>query len=508
MSHWFDDLATDLARGSFVPRRALFKLVAIAAGTSLLARLPFAGRAWSQANTCPRRRSGNSIINEVTLSKSQVTLHRQLAYDVVKRTSTLSTTVTRRNILIAKIDVVTTTAGSATGTVVYGPDVKGTKRVTLKTSDGGKTIEGNVDGRAFTERDGQRRFADGLPEPKIEIDPGVEPAVRDLDGHARGLIAHCQSPWQNDSHNPRGPKFKRPAHGTLMPPGPGAYPPLGADNPDCIACQNQCDTDWGAESGTEWCVLTWGGCYVKALINYDICRHACASDGPNGCFPVPCGTTTNTCLSGDLCFSFQGGGMCCDAGAPICQGVCCGKLITACGPDGSCGCRTDETLCGDSCCQNDKEICSNGICCPKGQANHQGTCCAEKNLCGQVCCDELSSCADAKKGLCCPFTAPVCGDKCCKPGNVEVCINSHCCPTAQACGTKCCPAGQYCADPKKQTCTSCPPHTVPCIPDKGASICCPPNVACCPGGTCCKPGETCNYLGNNAYACGPPQTIK
>jgi len=508
MSHWFDDLATDLARGSIVPRRALLQLAVIAAGTGALVRSPFVGRAWAQAGTCPRRRVGNAVVNEMTLSKNQVTLQRQLSYDVVKRTSTLSATITRRNRLVAKIDVVTTGANSAAGTIVYGPEITGPKRVSLKSSDGGKTVEGNVDGRSFTERNGQRTFADGLPEPKVAIDPSVAPAVNDLHVQARGLLARCQSPWQNSPHNPRGPKFKRPVHGTIKPPGPGAYPPLGADNPDCTACQNQCDTDWRAESGTAWCVLSFGGCYVKSLFDYDICQHNCAGDGPNGCFPVPCGATTTTCLSGDQCFSFQGAGMCCDAGAPLCQGVCCGRFISACGPDGSCGCKTSETLCGDSCCDNDKEICSDGICCPKGQANHQGTCCADKNVCGKVCCDELATCADPKTGLCCPLTAPVCAGKCCKPGNAEVCINGHCCPTERACGSKCCPSGQVCADPKKGTCSACHPSLVPCLPDKGPSICCPPNVACCPGGACCKPGETCNYIGNGAYACGQPQTIR
>jgi hypothetical protein len=508
MSHWFDDLAIDLARSSTVPRRTLLRLAAITAAASALTRFPFSRQASAQASACPRRRVGNAVVNDVTLSKNRVTLRRQLTHDTAKQTSTLSETVTRQNALVAKIDFVTTGTNSAAGTIVYGPEVRGPKRVALKTTDGGKTVEGNVDGRAFIEREGRRTFADGQPEPKVELDASIEPAVLELHRQTRDLSAHCQSAWENDPHNPRGPKFKRSAHGTLVAPGPGAYPPLGADNPGCVACQNQCDKDWGAESGTAWCVLTLGGCYVKALIDFDICRHNCASDGPGGCFPVPCGSTTTTCNSGDQCFSVQGAGMCCDAGAPLCQGVCCGRLITACGPDGSCGCRTDETLCGDSCCDNAKEICSNGICCPKGQANHEGTCCAQKNLCGKVCCDELASCADPKTGLCCPLTAPVCGGKCCKPGNAEVCINGTCCPSERACGGKCCPAGQTCADPKKGVCTACHPGLVPCLPDKGPSICCPPNVACCPGGACCKPGESCNYIGNNAYACGPPQTIK
>jgi hypothetical protein len=120
--------------------------------------------------------------------------------------------------------------------------------------------------------------------------------------------------------------------------------------------------------------------------------------------------------------------------------------VTNCLPDGSCGCSSEfnQIQCGNGCCDGNKDICSNGICCSKGQVNHEGKCCGEKNVCGAICCDELSQCADPKTGLCCPFSAPACGGKCCNKG--DVCFDGKYCAPERSCGGTCCPTGQYCAD--------------------------------------------------------------
>ena len=272
---------------------------------------------------------------------------------------------------------------------------------------------------------------------------------------------------------------------------------------------NDCTEDY-EDAVTDWkCYFHVTDCYIAATAEWTVCMALCETPG-GGCLPDPCGDFT-TCAEGDQCFDFKDGKLCCPAPAALCQNVCCGKDRTTCAPDGTCGCRSDEITCGNQCCDKDKQDCSNGICCPKGQISHEGKCCRKENVCGGICCDELSKCVDPKTGLCCLFTAEVCGGKCCQPG--EQCINEKCC--SKPCGKVCCGAGQACKDGK---CLSiqCRGDQVTCVtqedPDqKGPliampkAICCPPKVACC-SGKCCKPGEICCSTSTGVpFGCHDPQ---
>jgi len=500
MSHWFDDMAKGLARGGILPRRSFMQLVAMVSGSSLVAQVPFVGRAFAQAGACPFRRTGNTVVHEMTVSRSGLTLHRQMSYDLAQQTGTINATLTRGSTPVATINMTVTRGAAARGTITYGPDIRGARTATARTIDG-KVIEGDIDGRAFTWRNGQSTFSDGLAPPKIDADQGVIAAITDVVSEAAPSIAACRSTRPRPGGTPR-----RRVIGSMSAPGGDWYEPASENSPDCSACQNDCGTTYANEVKNFFCFIALP-CQLSALAEWGGCLGLCQLPG-HPCRPNPCGTFS-TCSKGDTCFSYQGGDLCCTAPAAVCQGVCCGTDITSCAPNGACGCTSDETLCGgNQCCDNAKETCANGICCPKGQVNHNGKCCDPKAICGSVCCDQLATCADAKNSLCCQFTAPVCGGKCCKPGGAEVCVNGQCCPSERSCNGVCCPAGQHCTDPYKKTCSACPANQVPCLPDKGASICCPPNVACCPGGPCCKPGESCNLVGPNKYACGPRQQIR
>ena len=100
-------------------------------------------------------------------------------------------------------------------------------------------------------------------------------------------------------------------------------------------------------------------------------------------------------------------------------------------------CCPDAAVCGDKCCPNDDDKCVNG------------TCCRAADVCGGTCCDPVNPfpeqgpsfgsglhCANAQRGLCCPFGQVDVGGTCCRQG--EVLMDGICCP----------PGGKICGDGK------------------------------------------------------------
>jgi hypothetical protein len=287
---------------------------------------------------------------------------------------------------------------------------------------------------------------------------------------------------------------------TINAPGRDWYEP-GQAEVSCTQCEDNCNATYVSQLASVACwTYELGACVAEALVRWGVCMAACNLPG-GGCLPNPCGSF-KSCAVNDHCFSFQGGNLCCPAPAAVCNGVCCGKDRPNCSPDGSCGCTSAETACGNDCCTSD-QICVSGVCCSRGQTVVNGTCCAPQNVCGGTCCDELSSgCIDPVHGSCCSFAEVMCGHTCCAIG--AACIGGACCPHDQICGGICCPSGHTCTDANKQVCTACPSGQAPCLPGEGAGLCCAPTVDCCPG-TCCAPGETCQAFianGKTNFFCG------
>ncbi len=507
MSHWFDGFTKNLARTGTLPRRSFLKLIVATAGARLVEGIPFAALvavalpspAFAQPNTCTWRRAGNSISNEVTLSREGITFHQQLSYDLAQQVAKLNAMATKGDALVFKISVTAKKGGPVSSTTNYGRAVQGAKNATLRSRDG-KSFEGEVDGRAFTSRDRKMKFADGQPAPKIVVEPSVMKVMTDLLAEARKSIASCR-PAASSAPRTRAIFF-----------GPGRNWYVPGDMPhSCDICLNGCGEAYSDDADDPECLIHALDCWPELLVVWAGCVAECKLPG-GGCLPVPCGGTFGSCAPGDTCFDWKGenpGELCCEAPGVVCKNICCGKTITSCLPDGSCGCDTNEITCGNQCCDPaKKESCSNGICCPHGQqnsngiccptnqTNFKGKCCLNQNICGEVCCDELSKCVDKKKSFCCGFTEVVCAGVCCKTG--EQCVNGKCC--SKPCGNVCCGSAQACLNGK---CISkaCPSVQVTCITEEDPNqkgpliavshaICCPPKVSCC-SGKCCKPGEIC-----------------
>ena len=522
-THWFDRLSKNVAGAltspSDVPRLQLLKKMS--------------------TDICGRRRTESLVIRDVSLSRDNITYRARLAYDVTAHTSKASTTIRHGTAVVVQHDLAATKTGSITVTTTYGRGIRGARKLTM-VSKNGQSFQGALDNRTFSMiRIGKAtrvNFADGKPAPKLVVDPKIASTIDALDVEINKSLSSCgsvvagvgglrarahRSPSERgitaQSAGPkrRGSKARsrrpRPSGAQIKseipPPGSGWYLPDESDNGSCLDCEDDCNSDYFDEA-TSWpCLISLGSCWPAALAQWAACMGLCQLPG-GGCLPVPCGTFT-TCADGDICFSNKGGDFCCPGSSAVCHGACCGWDIDHCAPDGSCGCRSFEEPCGNTCCDPDTDTCIDGVCCKKGQTLLDGVCCDTENVCGNVCCDELSSCADPNKGICCGFAHPICGSQCCDIG--AQCINGKCCPHDRLCGGVCCAAGRTCTDPKTHKCSLCRGKTVPCLPEGGPGLCCPPNVDCCVG-VCCKPGEVCNVAsvvnGNVTYACGPQEIPK
>jgi hypothetical protein len=509
VTHWFDDLTKNLA-GAFI-------------GRSFLQPPPISGT--PIADVCGRRRVGNLTIREVSLSQDGVTVRRQLAYDETTHASQASTTISKGQTLVVQVDVAATREGSVTATASYGPDVQGAKSLTL-TSKNGTAFQGSLDGRAFAMSRSSSvpiiEFVDAQPAPQISADPKLIAVINGLCAEVNksfsscgtavavihGLSAEVKSSAATGTAARSLPSLWPRFRNVIPPPGSDWYEPAGEDYVSCLNCEDGCNQTYFDTASNFFCFISIA-CVVEALAQWGICYAVCRLPGA-GCLPNPCGTLT-TCGIGDTCFSYKGGSLCCKAPAAVCQNVCCGQQITNCLPDGSCGCTTDETPCGNECCVAG-QICTDGVCCPDKPGEVvvvlNGVCCSQARVCGKVCCDELASCADPIHGICCSFGFTPCGGQCCALG--VQCINGKCCPHDSICGGVCCPKGETCLDPKTHKCSPCPSGTVPCLPEGGTGLCCSPNVDCCIG-TCCKPGEVCRFagviIGQPTYHCGPQEIL-
>lgn len=492
MSHWFDDLTKALSSASITPRRSFLQILGLSAA-NLSWPIVFSQPAHAQAaDDCAWKITGNVMSREFVATEGGLSIKRTLSYDRAKKTAEMHGTLLEGGALVAKLDIVAARGGAVTANASYGPRVTGAKAIALKSTDG-KAFTGQLDGRTVRKVDKRLVQADGTDAPPLVLEPTLRSAFQSLQNRAiqRGS-GTCRTERTLHPHDPNNP-------------GPGSdwYEPAGVSWVSCQNCQDGCYSTY-QDTALSWsCYFLSLVCEAEAIAQWSICMGLCELPG-NGCLPVPCGSFT-TCAPGDTCFSYKDGRLCCSAPSAICNNVCCGKDVATCAPNGSCGCPTGELQCGNKCCDGKTQICSNGLCCPKGQLNHNGKCCAESSLCGKVCCDELATCGDPKKGICCPFETTFCAGKCCDQN--QVCINGSCCPKERSCGGVCCPSGQRCSDPAKKTCVACPPAKVPCLPSSGASLCCAPDVACCPG-VCCQPGQVCNSAGAGKFVCGPPQVIK
>jgi len=505
-THWFDELTKNVA--GILASRA----VAPPTRRPVIPTLPV-------TDLCGRRKIGNAIAREVSQSDSGVTLNHQLIFDPETKAAQSNTTVSRAGTPILKYQVSSTQSGSMTATTTYGADFQGAKSVTI-TSKNGISFHGTLDGRSFTitktARSSTPVFADGKPAPKIFADSNLLSTIEQLRGEVSRSLTSCGAtasallavgPQIADelsngaalSHtiSARGGVFR--PRTAIAAPGDDWYEPASEDHVSCLNCEDGCNQTYENQVTSWECILSLGACVPFSLAQWGVCMAACNLPG-GGCLPNPCGFFT-TCGVGDNCFSFQGGDLCCPSTAALCNNVCCGNDIHSCLPNGSCGCTSDQVACGNNCCSSG-QVCIEGQCCQPGQTVLNGKCCNSQNVCGDVCCDELATCADPAHGLCCPFTDVVCNKTCCATGSQ--CIDNACCPHSQICGGVCCPNGETCIDAATHQCSKCPTGSVPCLPSEGTGLCCAPNVDCCPG-TCCKPGEICMASvvnGTTTFYCG------
>jgi len=236
----------------------------------------------------------------------------------------------------------------------------------------------------------------------LTVEPNLRTALQALLADATKALTVCPT-----APKPRTQPAPR-TRGWIAPPGQDWYPPVGP-GPACDACEQGCNDTYASnvDKGNfgGWLCFISIACAAAAFAEWLGCLGLCHLPG-NACLPNPCGTFT-TCDPADKCFSYKDGSLCCTAPGVVCQDACCGKGVTNCLPDGSCGCSSEfnQIQCGNGCCDGNKDICSNGICCPKGQVNHEGKCYVEKNVCGAICCDELRN-APIPRPACVVLSAP------------------------------------------------------------------------------------------------------
>ncbi len=552
MAHWFDNLTKNLAAPDDAPRRSFFRQLGAAMGAGVVASIPASralGAAVARQNVAlanggklvaPGSSGSGVIIRNLSFNQDGLTLSKQLSFDQSTKTGTEVTTVSKGAATVFKMTVAVTKTRATTINATYGAEVQGAKSVTMTSKDG-LSFHGSIDGRAFmslkaTPEMSQVHFTDGHPAPKITIsDASINAAINRLGAASNKQLIPVPASRAGSNRliaqtapvkHTSGPKFHKTP---ISAPGENWYEPSN-DVVDCTSCETGCNNTYADMMPGIATIIFCPPCaaadVAAALLYWAGCMIACNLPG-GGCLPTPCGFFT-TCGKNDKCFTFQGnagskgGSLCCPAPAAVCNNVCCGTDVTSCSPDGTCGCSSGQSACGNDCCDAG-EVCTNGICCQPGQTNcngtccasgnvcHNGACCAPQNICGTTCCDPLSNCADPKKGLCCSFTSIVCNGLCCPYGSQ--CINGKCCAQESACGSVCCASGQICLDAKTGKCatSACPKGQAPCMPDSGKGLCCATGVACCPG-TCCKPGQVCNYEGppdgSGTYTCGPMPVIQ
>jgi hypothetical protein len=527
MEHWFDALVKRAARGRPSRRDALaagFGLGAAAATTSLLGP-GVIKRAFAQpvtGNGCFRRHVGTATMHDLRVSADGLRLQQQTSFDPRTHSGTSSITITRGATVIVKMDV-RTAGGAITANFSYGPEVGGIRSATVN-SPNGHDFRGTIDGRPFTSGRihslREARFTDRRPVPEPHPGANLLSTIGKLFQQSRAVSRTCRSatmtpalPQPSRTHPLRRPRTRPSTRGSFHSSprdanaAGNAYVPGSHESPTCDHCLGDtCNDEYGKclydNIVDIFCPPCAAGAVAICLAEYGVCQAGCYAPG-KGCCPVLCGTPfiDNCCGDGATCIS--GHKLCCPPGQAVCNGVCCDRGVSSCGPDGRCGCPGNGIPCGDQCCDAG-EACCGTQCCGRGKICCGGACCAANECHNNTCCYAPSHMCGS---VCCPPFNPCCNGKCCPGG---ACVNGQCCPQAQLCGRACCAPGQTCVNPNASQCGAqrkCHAGTRPCRSQTSdgqmITLCCPRGVTCC-AGKCCPRGMQCCAIGGGQAVCALP----
>ena len=542
--NWIDELARTL--GQEVSRRGTLRRAGKTFAAALLASaLPTSAPVRAAGGSCSIRQTADGIVLQLALAMTfddkRLALSQRLTRDFARAGEVIVTTEIRLD-RARVIQIETSSAdGIAKVHLLYGDAFRGVNESTIYND--GRMVRGKIDGRAIIPisvaqaRDDPSsiQFQDGNPPPVVRVNRDLARAMRDL--------------LEKTSHRANACSQPQSASGSVTTAGTSTLCDDAAFS--CLGCYGLCDAALlGCLGGCS--VTLWFYAVCAAFCVYEH-QDSCIPKCDEGvCCPVNCGDNppSSCCCEGETCC----GGECCPKGKVCKEGVCCEEGgepcgSTCCAPDQTCDpngrtccpkgtvachtssswvccpegdactenicCTSGHKVCTGRCCPNEKDVCKSvdgeekelccpedhevcdGRCCPhatdicwRADQEDKLVCCPKGQVCGQVCCDELSKCIDEAHSTCCSFTATVCGGACCDSG--DVCIGDVCCPGGQACGTTCCPANNYCANKDAGKCKPCDRGEFPCpISIKGAPSCCATGTTCCGNGTCCKNGLPC-----------------
>lgn len=545
MNHWFDDLTKQLAADTLSRRSVLAAatatLAAVATGTGWPRLLSAAALKTTAAQPngfkgvppapvklkygpCTLTSTGTALKHEMTSQTTSggktVVLHATRASDL--KGMTLNKTVLINGKQQFQITHLSTESSKAVRVTIG--DAFGFKGAQLTTVDGGKTLTGQVDGRAivpFVQGSSKKlQFADGKPW-NVKEPPGARDAVKAAIAKARQDSEVCGS--QSGAATPTaasGERHDEPqlaaaivtaiatATGTgtaRAAPGYSEYPAEGGKQissinlnaylkPACRACGNKCDP--GAFTGfvdAVECVLSIiflydpGPCssWVNLTSEQEKCFEKCNADPAclgQLCIPKPhtAVAAIPTCNKGDICLK-DARGYCCPDGYP---NVCLGGFSTDC-PSWEAGCPQEDY--NNFCCAQDSVCLTDSS--PALSYNAKGgsiaLCCPKERVCGTKVANPPSAAGWMQVGT-------VYQGTCCPPG--LVCAEGttghrECCESSKIRNGKCCD-GKWCGD------QCCPGQNAKCNGNKCAELClngyttdgkcCPSGVAC--GNVCCSNG--------------------
>lgn len=540
MAHWFDDLARSVARSSIV---GAFREVAQGRGNGFVLIQP-PDIVAIQHGPCGARRSGSDLTR--TFATTASTADGQLLTFTTRTVRNLAqdridtrTLVKRGATMVFELLSEQTLGGPMFVTLHFGTVFAGLREIRGRIVEG--RLEGMIDGRPWAPF---ALAATGLEGAAMPALPGSEEAALAEAAVRPGLLAELR-----DIAN----KGQRELPACL--PYPNRLMPFAESSfPGCDDCQNGCEqievncpleaVKKAADDCPVWaipfCVFYYGAACLQRAAD---CYHGCITP-PGPCCPKRCqrdGIAT-CCAAAGLCC----GGQCCPDGAycadathdlccspnsgPACGGRCCQPGFKCanlfrefcCAEDAGDYCPKvwNEEQWTDRCCPPN-DVCADpakGVCCPRGhgpvcgeaccrpgEVCRHGVCCRPHQLCGNgeraVCCF-----GECRNGECCALPDHYCGDVCCpgfgpccslhgEPvccGSFEQCLPSGCCPNDQVCGRICCPMGQRCDDFEAEVCAACPEEQIACVGRYDKAG--RPRSICCPANVdCC--GDVCCQFG-------------
>ena len=533
MNHWFDDLTKQLAADTLSRRSVLAAatatLAAVATGTGwprlLSAAAPKTGAAPAQPNgykgappapvklkygPCTATSTGTALKHEMTSQTTSggktVVLHATRASDLKGMTHNKTVLINGKQ----QFQITHLSTESSKAVRVTIGDAFGFKGAQLTTVDGGKTLTGQVDGRAivpFVQGSSKKlQFVDGKPW-TIKETPGARDAVKAAIAKASQDSALCGS--QLGSATPTtasGEPYEESRIAAALvtaiatvtgtgtaraAPGYSEYPGEGGQHisainlnaylkPACVRCGNNCDP--GAFTGfvdAVGCVLSIiflydpGPCssWVNLTSEQEKCFEKCNADPAclgQLCIPKPhtAVAAIPTCNKGDICIR-DAPGYCCPDGYP---NVCPGTFSGDC-PSYEAGCPPEDY--NNFCCAHDSECVVDTTHGPEYGYSWLPLCCPKDRVCGT-------------KGMAGKF--PYFEGTCCPPGNV--CAKSmvpgrvgkpECCDPKSIRDGKCCD-GNWCGD---QCCSG------PCNGNKCSTLCLGGYTT---DGKCCQTGAACGKV--------------